>query len=155
MQSPAVKEQTPVRINGQATSSPRPPSVDAGAAPPTGAADLMALTDDALSALVEQGQAEIVRRKQKKEAEFLAFVADTARTLGVGPARLAAAISRKGPRQRSTDGTDGRSRVLPKFWCVTDHSLRWSGRGGAPKWFSDHISAGGKEDDMRIPDGVQ
>ena len=148
--NPIAKE-TP-RPNGPAV-LPKP--TDEAAAPTSVRPDLTTLADDALAALVEQGQAEILRRKQNKENSFLALVAETARTLGLSPARVAAAIAQKSPRPRATSSTDGRSNVRPKYWCVSDHSQRWSGRGAAPKWFADYISSGGKEEDMRIPEGTE
>jgi DNA-binding protein H-NS len=155
MPSPVLKEQTTTRPNGHTQTPGRSLPADAAPGPPFGLPDLAALPDDALAGLVAQGQEEIAQRQARREGEFLSMVAATAKTLGLTPARVAAAIANKSLRPRATGGTDGRSSVRPKFWCVTDHALRWSGRGGAPKWFSDHISSGGKEEDMRIPDGVQ
>jgi len=49
---------------------------------------------------------------------------------------------------------DGRSNVKPKFWNPKDHAQRWAGRGARPPWFTDHISSGGNEEDMKIPEGA-
>ncbi len=117
------------RTNGHAAAPPRP--LPADAAPPSPLPDLASLADDALASLVEQGQAEIVRRKEKKEADFLAMVAETARALGVGPGRLAAALSRKGARPRAEGGTDGRRDVKPVYRDPVSGAT-WSGRGQAP-----------------------
>ena len=151
MPSPVTKEQT--RPNASLPSAPK--AADTGTPPPTGLPDLAALADEALAALVEHGQAEMLRRKEKRTADFLQLVAETARTLGLAPARVAAAIAHKSLRPRAASGADGRSNVRPKYWSVSDHSQRWSGRGAPPKWFADHIVSGGKEQDMRIPEGEQ
>ena len=126
-----------------------PKPADTGVSP---LPDLTTLPDGALALLAEQAAAEILRRKEKKEADFLAMVAETAKTLGLAPARVAAAISSKSHRPRPAASGDGRSVVRAKYKSPNGPET-WSGRGGAPKWFSDHISAGGKEADMRLPDG--
>jgi DNA-binding protein H-NS len=138
MSNPVLKEQTATRANGLAAALPKPSPApaDAGAASSSGLPDLTALADDALAALVEQGQAEILCRKEKKESDFLALVAETARTLGVSPARLAAAVSNKNQRQRATGGSDGRSVVAPKYRDPADPSRAWSGRGEPPSWLT-------------------
>ena len=125
---PVPKEQA--RPNGQAPAAPRlASSPEAAAASPAGL-NLAALADDALAALVEQGQAEIVRRKEKREADFLAQVAETARTLGIAPARVAAAIAHRSSRPRAAAG-DGRSDVKPVYRDPSSGAT-WSGRGQAP-----------------------
>jgi len=129
MPSPVTKEQT--RPNGSAPSSIKP--ADAGTSPPTVLPDLTAVADEALAALVAQGQAEITRRRERREADFLQLVAETARTLGLAPARVAAAISSKGQRQRPTGGTDGRHDVKPLYRDPVSGAT-WSGRGQAPAW---------------------
>ena len=113
---PVLKEQ--IRANSQAAASP------AGL-------NLTALADDALAALVEQGQSEITRRRQKAEADFLAMVTETAHVLRISPARVAAAIAHKSPRPRSASSADGRSDVKPVYRDPVSGAT-WSGRGQAP-----------------------
>jgi len=103
---------------------------------------------------VEAGR-EQEHRKAKREADFFDFVREQALALGVTPARLAATLAGKtAARKRPNGGADGRSTVKPKFWNPKDHAQRWSKRGAAPQWFTDHLAAGGTEEDMRIPAGA-
>jgi DNA-binding protein H-NS len=139
---------SPVRTNGH----PVPPRPVDPVSPPPGLPDLTALSDEVLAALVAQGQAEQARRHQQKETEFLQLVASTARTLGLSPARVAAAIAHKTPRPRPAGGGDGRSLVRPKYKNPNGPET-WSGRGAPPpKWFSDSLAAGITQEAMRIPD---
>jgi DNA-binding protein H-NS len=133
------KEQT--RPNGQAAGPPKlASSPDAEGASPAGP-NLTALADDVLADLVAQGQAEILRRKQKKEADFLALVAETARTLGLSPSRVAAAISQRSQRPRASAGSDGRHDVKPVYRDPVSGAT-WSGRGQPPPFieFGDEVS---------------
>jgi len=139
-QSPVAKEQT--RPNGPPAALPK--VADIVAAPASGLPDLpdlTALEDEALATLVEHGQAEILRRKQKREADFLSLVAETARTLGLSPARVAAAISNKSPRHRPAGGGDGRHDVKPVYRDPATGAT-WSGRGQASPFiaFGDEVS---------------
>jgi DNA-binding protein H-NS len=137
MPSPVTKE--PARPNGSAPSSIKP--ADAETSPPTVLPDLAALADEALAALVEHGQAEMLRRKQKRETDFLQLVAETARTLGLAPARVAAAVSNQGQRQRPTGDRDRRHDVRPVYRDPVSGAT-WSGRGQAPPFveFGEEIS---------------
>ena len=128
----------PARANGPAAASLSLP--DAGTASAPEPPDLAALPDETLAALVEQGQAELLRRRQKKESDFLSLVAETARTLGVSPARIAAALSNKAARPRSA-GNDGRHDVKPVYRDPVSGAT-WSGRGQAPPFieFGDEVS---------------
>jgi len=141
---PNPKDKTPpANANGHAPEGDPP------------AHDLKSLSDDELALLTVEAPRELERRKAKREAELLAFFREQAMVLGIPLARLRAALSVKSAsRVRAPGGTDGRSVVKAKYWCVTDHSLRWSGRGVAPKWYADHIAAGGKPEDMLIPEGA-
>jgi DNA-binding protein H-NS len=116
--------------------------------------DLANLTDEVLAALIEGARAELQQRKARREADFFALVSEQAKLLGVTPARLAAVLAGKAPASRPEGAVDGRSNVRPKFWCLADHALRWSGRGNCPKWMADHLAAGGTEDDCLIPEGA-
>ena len=177
--SPTSKDRTPPspRANGQggADGTPLPPlpadlsrrSSDASAAAlakgegaeaeASTAADaalpvaLATLSDDVLEALAAAVPREIAARKAKREADFFALVREQAIALGLTPARLAAALAAKSaPRPRA----DGRSVVKPKFRNPHDAAQTWAGRGAPPKWYADHLAAGGSEADMRIPDGA-
>jgi DNA-binding protein H-NS len=125
---------TSVRSNGHtaATSSKSQPA-DAAAASPSPLPDLTALADDALAALVDQGQAEIASRKNAREMAFLTMVSETAKTLGLSPARVVAAITGKNARPRSTGGSDGRHDVKPVYRDPVSGAT-WSGRGVPPAW---------------------
>ena len=126
----------------------------ADALPPALPCDLATLADDVLAALAVEASREQERRKAKKEAEFFEFVRENALALGVTPARLAATIAGKSAgRRRSNGGTDGRSRVKAKYRDLKSERT-WSGRGNPPAWFAEYISAGGTEEDMRIPEGA-
>jgi DNA-binding protein H-NS len=102
--------------------------------------DLAALSDAVIAELLAQGQRELEHRKTKREADFIASTREGAQALGITPTRLAAALTR-----------DGRSKVKPKYWNPANHAERIAGRGQKPKWFTDHIAAGGKPEDMLIP----
>lgn len=138
---PSISKEPP-RGNGQPSPPPKlPPSSDPPLPAPACLPDLTLLADEALAGLVEQGQAELTRRKEKKESDFLALVAETARTLGVTPARVAAAIANKGQRPRATSSSDGRSDVRPVYRDPVSGAT-WSGRGQAPPWveFGDEVN---------------
>jgi len=144
MPSPVLKETTSVWAKSHGPAAPKLPTppVDAGAAPPSPLPDLAAFTDEALAALVEQGRAELTRRKEKKEADFLALVSDTAKVLGLSPARVAAAISGRSARHRVSAGsTDGRHEVKPVYRDPATGAT-WSGRGPAPPFieFGDEVN---------------
>jgi hypothetical protein len=144
-----LKETTAVRANGHEAAEARP-------LPPRLPIDLTTEPDDVVEALADEAPREAERRKAKKRAEFLAYVAAQAAILGVTPARLAAALSGKASAQALANGAvDGRSVVKDIFWNPKDHSQRTHGRGPKkPQWFLDHIAAGGSEEDMRIPEGA-
>jgi DNA-binding protein H-NS len=133
--APKDKTATPARANGHAETTPEAPALPI---------DLAALPDDVLAALAAEAPREQQRRAQAREEAFLADIREKAQTLGLTPARLAAAL-------RSADGKDGRSTVRPILWNPKDHSQRWSKRGAPPKWLTDHISAGGTEAECVIP----
>lgn len=143
------------RTNGQPAAAKAPPlPADAGEAPAAGLCDLTAFSDDALKNLVTAAQEEIAQRQARREAEFLAMVASTAKTLGLTPARIAAAIANKAQRQRPAAGSDGRSMVRPKYKNPNGPDT-WSGRGAPPKWFADCLAAGITKEAMRIPQGQE
>jgi len=156
----ATKDKAPLpsRENGHAASRPsQPPPLSAEASAKADALplDLSTVSDFSLSALLPAIEQEMAKRHAKKEADLLAHIREQAAVLGITPARLAAALANKAaPRPRANGGTDGRSIVKPKYWCLTDHALRWSGRGAQPKWYADHLAAGGKPEDMLIPEGA-
>jgi DNA-binding protein H-NS len=137
------------------------PARDAGhehtAGPPPPEAlpvNLATLPDEVLAALAVEALAEQERRKQKREADFLQTVREQASVLGIAPARLAAVLGVKpAARARGEAKPDGRSVVRRKFWNLADHAQRWSGRGAPPRWYTEHLAAGGAEADLRIPEG--
>jgi DNA-binding protein H-NS len=150
-QAPAPKDKAApaAKTNGHAASESDPPP----------GPNLKNLSDDELALLAVEAPRELERRKAKREAELLAFFREQAIALGIPLPRLRAALGGKtaakaATRSRENGGTDGRSVVKPKYWCLADHSLRWSGRGAAPKWYADHIAGGGKPEDMLIPEGA-
>jgi hypothetical protein len=146
MQTPPPKDnKTPLaaRANGALPEKPT-----TGALP----VDLAALSDEQLAALVAQGQDEIVRRKERKDADFLASVAETAHALGIPAGRVAAVVRAKGQTEpRAVTELDRRHFVKPLLWNPKDHAQRWSKRGAPPKWYADHIAAGGTEEECVIP----
>jgi DNA-binding protein H-NS len=135
--APKDKTATPARANGHAETTPEAPALPI---------DLATLPDDVLAALAAEAPREIARRAKEREEAFLKDMREKAQTLGLTPARLAAAL-------RSAQGKDGRSTVLRKYWCPTDHTLRWSGRGDKPKWYQEHLDRGGTRKDCLIPEG--
>jgi DNA-binding protein H-NS len=144
-ETPKDKNPLPSRANGHEVTTSKPP------VPPL-PIDVTTLSAAALVALVAAATAEL----EKREAAFLESARDQASALGISPARLTAAIAGKAAKRvRTNGGPDGRSTVKAKFWCPSDHALRWSGRGAQPKWFADHLAAGGTEADMRIPEGAE
>jgi DNA-binding protein H-NS len=159
-------ERRPMTTVQTATQAPAPKDKAARPSPANGHAasesnlplplDLTTLSYGVLSALLPAVQHELKERDVKAEAALVASTLEAAITLGISPARLAAALVGRKPaaRVRATGGPDGRHVVKPKYWCITDHSLRWSGRGVAPKWYADHIAGGGKPEDMLIPEGA-
>ncbi len=90
------------------------------------------LTDEQLTALLAAAQRELERRKER--------VREQARALGI---------------KLTSDGAhDRRHDVKPLLWNPKDHSQRWSKRGQPPKWYVDHIAAGGTETECIIPEGA-
>jgi DNA-binding protein H-NS len=149
------KAPQPLPANGPAAPESKPPPLSAEALAKAEAlpVDLATLSDDALSALLAAVERKIAERHAKREADLVASILETAAAFGIPPARIAAKLGRRSaPRPQGSGVTDGRHVVKPKYRCLTDHSLRWSGRGAQPKWYADHLSAGGKPEDMLIPE---
>ena len=96
------------------TNGTPPKPADTGVSP---LPDLTTLPDGALALLAEQAAAEILRRKEKKEADFLAMVAvKPAKTLGLAPARVATAdLNVETIARARLPGGDGRSVVRAKY----------------------------------------
>jgi hypothetical protein len=122
---PKDRTTLPAHRNGQAAAEPPPP-------PPVLPIDVAKLTDEQLTALLAEAQRELERRKER--------LRDQARALGL---KLA-----------SDTAHDRRHDVKPLLWNPKDHSQRWSKRGAAPKWYVDHIAAGGTEEECVIPEGA-
>lgn len=112
-------------------------------------------TDDALKKLREHVErVERLRAKIKATEELGAAIEAAcakARAAGIDhktiDERLAANMFKPPEKPK-----DGRSRVRMKFWNPKDHSQRWSSRGKPKKWYLDHLAAGGKVEDMLIPE---
>lgn len=120
---------------------------------PAPAIDLERLSDEELVKLSQDATQELATRKAKRVADFRTQIEQTATVLGLPVARLLAAFPKiAGERARPRSRNDGRSTVKPKFRNPKNPSQTWAGRGAAPKWFTDHMTAGGKEDELRIPD---
>ena len=136
------------------TDSPSPVFADA-------APNVAGFSDAVLAVLALSVPQEIAQRKAKAEAQFFELVREQAAVLGVTPTRLAAAISAKataGAGAKAIDGSNigGRSVVIAKFRNPQNPLQTWSGRGGTPpKWFSDHLAAGGTEAELIPPEGDQ
>jgi DNA-binding protein H-NS len=161
--SPKAESQAP-------RSSPKPEPIAAASkaqdVAPALPVDVTALPDAVLSALLREAQGEMEKRRATKKAEilasigtrFAAFVAE-AMEAGLDEATLENALAKRlrGSKRtsgRMRDGADGRSTVKPKYWSPADHAQRWAGRGVKPKWYADHLAAGGKPEDMLIPEGA-
>jgi DNA-binding protein H-NS len=132
-------------------------AADGSHAGPASPFDLATLPDEALSALADAAPRELARRKAEREEAFLKTIREGALALGLTPARLAAALAGKSARARAgaSSGTDGRSRVKPKYWNPKDHAQRWSGRGAPPpSWFTEHLDSGGTKEECLIPEGA-
>ncbi len=119
--------------------------------------DPATLSDEMLEKLIEEAQTLLGIRKAKREADFFALVEEQARALNIAPARLIATLRAKAgafaPNTAKPD--DGRRFVKAKYRNPKDPSETWAGRGNPPKWYADHVAAGGTEDDMRIPEGEE
>ena len=116
------------------------------------AVDITTLSDDDLASLAVEVQRELAERKAKAEQAFFAATRDRMAVLGISWERLRQRLPGTGaPRKRASASDDKRSEVRPKYRDPKTGTT-WSGRGGAPKWFSDHIAAGGSKDDLRIPE---
>jgi len=119
--------------------------------------DLTSLSDDKLSTLILEAQAERQARFERRKAELLASFRTQAEALGLDPAALASALKKRGAGRAHVspvDG-DGRSAVKPKYRNPKDPSETWAGRGAKPKWYDAHLKAGGKADDMLIAASAQ
>jgi DNA-binding protein H-NS len=116
--------------------------------------DFTSLSDDKLSTLILEAQGERQARHDRRKAELLESFRSQAEALGLDPAKLAAALSKRGSRPRASSNGDGRSTVKPKYWNPKDHAERWAGRGAKPKWYDAHLTKGGKPDDMLIPENA-
>ncbi len=114
--------------------------------------DLTSLTDEKLQALIDDAQAEQRARQEKRTADLLEYFRVEALKLGLAPAKLAAALTKRAPaRASATTAKDGRSDVKPKYRNPKNPSETWAGRGAKPKWYEAHLAAGGKADDLLIP----
>jgi DNA-binding protein H-NS len=149
----------PARRDERETSNGRPPPSAADPLPkaPALPIDLAGLSDELLALIAAEAQSEQQRRKDKREADFLAYVKEHAQALGIQTARLAAVLGKRARQRtdiRSTspaDGKrDGRSIVAPKFRDPKNPSQTWSGRGATPQWVAEHLAAGGKKEDLAI-----
>ena len=118
---------------------------------PPGPVDLTKLTDDELQWLLVAVPREIETRRSKHEAQILAFIREQIAVKAISTPRLRAALFGKSARKRDGDGDgkDRRSVVKAKYRDQKTGST-WAGRGAPPKWFSDHIAAGGKKEDLLI-----
>jgi hypothetical protein len=131
-----------VRTNGHAEPSTSAP-------PPDLPIDVRKLSSAVLRVLALSVPQELERR----EAEVVDSLRTQAEALGISPERLALAIAGKREvRKRPED--DRRHVVKPLLWNPKDHAQRWSKRGAAPKWYSDHLAAGGTEEECVIPEGA-
>jgi DNA-binding protein H-NS len=110
-------------------------------------ADISALSDDELEALITTAQQELSTRREKKRSEFFASVREQARALGFDPSEVAAALGRKGKRATS----DRRAAVAPKYRNPANHAETWAGRGAKPMWVRAALEAGKKLEDLKIP----
>jgi len=114
--------------------------------------DLTNLSDEALASLAVEVPREIAQRKSKAEQEFFEETRARMAVLGISWDRLRKRVpGGTTSGKRVTSHEDKRSAVRPKYRDPKTGST-WSGRGGAPKWLSDHIAAGGSKDELRIPD---
>ena len=114
--------------------------------------DLTSLSDDKLSTLILEAQAEQQTRFERRKAELLASFRTQAEALGLDPAALASAFRKRGSARAHASGDgDGRSAVRPKYRNPKNPSETWAGRGAKPKWYEAHVKAGGKVDDLLIP----
>lgn len=146
----------PTTPNGKDNKTPLPaPANGAGTAAraPTAAlpVDLAALSHEQIAALAVEAPRELQRRQQK----VLDDLRDAAAALNTTPERLLASQRAKRPAAPvPVNPEDGRHFVKPLLWNPKDHSQRWSKRGAAPKWYVDHIAAGGTEAECMIPEGA-
>ena len=117
--------------------------------------DLTKMSDEELELLLVSVPREIEARRMKREAELLAFIREQIAAKSISPARLRTALFGKlSTHKRPSAPEDKRSEVRPKYRDPRTGTT-WSGRGGAPKWFTEHIAAGGTKDELRIPEGEQ
>jgi DNA-binding protein H-NS len=117
--------------------------------------DFTSLSDDKLSTFILEAQAERQARHDRRRAELLESFRTQAEALGLDPAKLAAALSKRGSRPRSPSGNgDGRATVKPKYRNLKNTAETWAGRGAKPKWYEAHLAKGGKPEDMLIPESA-
>ncbi|MGD0679981.1 MAG: H-NS histone family protein [Polyangiaceae bacterium] len=119
--------------------------------------DLTSFSDDKLSTLILEAQAELRVRHERRKAELPESIRTQADALGLDPADLLSVFSKRSgrPRPSSTsagNGAEGRSAVKPKYRNPKNPSETWAGRGAKPKWYEAHLAKGGKPEDMLIPD---
>ncbi len=120
--------------------------------PPPPPIDLTKLTDDELQWLLVAVPKEIESRRNKREAEMLAYIREQIAVKAISMERLRAAIFGKTTaRKRAGSEGDGRSQRQPMYKDPKT-GRTWCGRGAIPKWFADFIAAGGSKDTLRIPD---
>ncbi len=162
----------PRRDEREATNG-TPPPADASPKGPALPVDRADLSDEQLAARIAQDQAELDRRKARREADYYEQVKEGARQLNIPLARLAAKLGLKSAKpsmlrpaptglaagdlssgERSSQEEDGRRHVRPKFRNPKDPSQTWSGRGGKPQWVLDHLAAGGTMEQLAIPEGA-
>lgn len=118
--------------------------------------DLATLPDDVLAVLAIEAPREVERRRNERETAFLESVRAQAQALGVSPDRLRAALlAKSAPRPRAGGTrTDGVRRVPPKYRNPNNAAQVWSGRGVQPRWFADHLAAGGTKAECEIAEGA-
>jgi DNA-binding protein H-NS len=113
---------------------------------------LTELTDDKLATLIAAAQAEQQARHDRRTAELLDDFRTRAEALGLEPAKLVAAFSKRGVgRPRASIAGDGRSAVKPKYRNPRT-SETWAGRGQKPEWVKAHLAKGGKLEELLIPE---
>lgn len=92
-----------------------------------------------------QNRIEELREKELEDArkKMDETAAELAKKLGVSKAELLRGVGRSGSRR-------GRRTASAKFRNPSNSSQTWTGRGRKPGWVQEHLSGGGKLEELAV-----
>ena len=119
--------------------------------------DLSVLSMDELKSMATQIDRAIEASEKRSRADALAAAEAAAKQAGYTLDELLA--KPRSPRMSGAHDSSTSSRRQsaagpkppPKYRDLSDESNVWSGRGRAPRWFTDAIGSGKSAEDMAIP----